>query len=474
VLEIIEEFGRAVPGDGCYVGVMRVRAWPAVVGVVLCLGAGPVDLSLAKSGEVVVLGAGSRAGGDVVPAGVTVTSDAKAEFVSASGPGLVLSDGVTLRGLVVRGDPAIVVPPGARVVLESVVALGSVNAIRIESGAVVTLRDVEASCSFSGVTKEGSERPVALYSTGATVSASGSRLGSGCARAVAVSGGAFTAVEGSFAARETGLRALDSELSLSGVSITVSDASSSAGLYVARSRSTLRRVTVRGGEHGLLVRAGRMDVDGFSSSGNLEAGVALVNGAAVLRGLRLTGPFGGAAVSASDAVSLEVVDSELARVGVRGIAALRTTLVVKHTSIAGARREGSGDLGHGVMAVESETTIEGLRVSDTEGTAVWVQRGSGRGKDIDVKSSAAAWVQLGSRAVLEALKVASDVRLGVLSGDGASVSVQSGRIESELGVMTCAGASSDLRPEVVSESRIPKLACGDADLSRPLPERRAR
>lgn len=304
------------------------------------------------------------------------------ELPAGNHPELILRRAVTLRG---QGEPTRLAPlvveeKGVR--LESLVVRATENApaIDVRKGASLHLRHVRVECSPAA--------PTGLLIAG-RVEAHELTVSKGCERAVDIREGHLILRSSHIVGERVAMRVVDAALEARGVRLEVSDPENGAVLVAARSDVRLSKVSLSGGEQGLLVRGGTTTGREIRVDGTVT-GIGFVQATACLERVRLQGPFSHAGVLASDAPDVRICGLDVERAGASGVLALRSTLLLSDVSVAGARVDADGDFGNAVTLQASNVDIDGLVVRDAQAAALHAGKSVVRVKSLQVRESGVA------------------------------------------------------------------------------------
>lgn len=223
---------------------------------------------------------------------------------------------------------------------------------------------------------------------------------------------------------KTLVHGVDAEVQLDGASAV---AGSGPAIFLAAGRARVHGLTVRGHEYALqLGRGADVEVEGLTVAGTAQACVTAVQAKLALRRAELTACGLSGAVVLLESTTV-VSQLNVSKTPELGILARRGTLTLTQSTLAFITVEGEA-LGDAVHVRDAIATIDGVRVSDVDGTGLFVgavaevQVGS---LEVERARHSALFVERGSQVTIEKLLVRGGGGPAVLVPDGARVRLHS-------------------------------------------------
>lgn len=412
-------------------------------------------LARVESGATFVLPPGETRGPLVVPAGVRVVAPPEGARLTGDGPVLVVGGpGVIVEGLAVEGGIGLDVRPGGALLARDVRVEARGTGARVAAGGELVLERATITCAAgaNGLTSAGTL-------TGRSVTFRGP-----CRRAVDVSGGVLALSDFDVAAASDGVRLLDARGTLERGTVALAGPHGAA-IFAARTVLKLRRLSLRGGEEGLLLRAGELDAEALTVRASMT-GLAFVGGRTSVRGATLAGPFTYWAVSVTDAPRVELRDVGIRDAGAGGVLLLRVDALLERVSVHGARRDRSGDFGHGVLAQEGTGLFRALTFEDVASAGLYVSDARVRVEGLRIRGAAMGLAAvLGARVSLDGLETQGDVAAGVVATQGAVVELHRATVRSPVGYAVCSGSAVAVVGVATFLGQERERRCADASLS---------
>ena len=211
--------------------------------------------------------------------------------------------------------------------------------------------------------------------------------------------------------------------------VDLRDASTSQGagpaLFFSGGEATLDAVRVRGHEYGLqLTSDARVTATAFTSAGALEAAVAVNHATLTLRRSTI-GETGATAAIFSQSGTLTLEDVSLRDVRPLGVLVRLGRARLTRCTVERVTADGDS-LGDAVMARDAKVEIDGLRVSDVGGSALFASAAAEvtvTGLQVDRAQRSALFVERAASVRADAVLVRGGSGPTVLVPDAASVSI---------------------------------------------------
>lgn len=371
---------------------------------------------------------------------VVLTGEAGQTVVTASDTELV---GVSVQG----GDVGL--EAGAGVRLSKVHFSGQRKRVARVHGALV-LEDSEILARLEGIDGVGVDR-------GATLTARHLTFSGGIRRALQTEGGRLELEDVRAEGVKTLVHAVEADVALDQASAR---AGTGPAFFFAAGRAHLRAITVQGHEYGLqLARGAEVDVDGLTVGGTAQGCVSVLHARLTLAHAELTRCGLGAALELtdSDTTATLVNVSKTPDLGVLVRQGALTLTASTFSFISGSRES----LGDAVHVRDAKVRLDGLRVTDVEGSGLFVSslsEVSVGSLEVERARQAAVFVERGSQVRLEKLLVRGGGGPAVVVPDGARVQVVSLSVAGGNDLPIYAECRADAQVEVGRlESTVPQL-----------------
>lgn len=411
-------------------------------------------------------------GGEVlVPAGIWSGDVVIRRPVTIRGAGLgkttltgvrtiaVHSPGVTIEALTITGiEAAVRVVSHGHLTARHLRAEGPGKVVFVEEGASLETSDLQVRCDKGGL--------AGVYVVGGNWKAERVAVTGACRRGVELLNATVDLSRLSIlGAREAGFHALTSTLKVTDLIVDEIDKAAPA-FFEARSKSDLHMVSIHGGEEALLLRGGDTFVDGLTVTGTSASAVAAIGGNHVVAHVNATGPFQQAALSALVGSFLTATDVTVTAAGSTGLLALRAKVDIDRMTVEQAHSDGDGDNGHGMVLERTEAKLRHLRVTHSDGAAVYA---SGADSTLDLlgcegdKVASGVMLALGAQARVGDLHV-SNAPMGVVAINGSRLRIGDSTVDALVGMLVCKGSSIIEEPGFVVRADLRRRTCDDENL----------